>query len=233
MSQLFYKYKSFDNFEYILDLLLRERLYASYYHELNDPVEGVIDIDETISSELLPTWKDILNKLRVCCFSKDPDNTLLWSHYADGGRGILIEFEISSEVPCYKINYSKKPKLSKSELTIDNAIDILKYKDKAWKYEREYRCIFKDRQYLDINIKKIYLGPKVTDERKRLLFGILNCCKPDLRAYQLKGRGDELFKGMELMYGMTKTYVEGQNNVRSCPKCSQTETYRKNLLLTN
>jgi len=232
MSQTFYKYKSFDNFEFVLDLLLRERLYASSYDELNDPMEGVIDINETISNELLPNWKSILLKLKICCFSKDPNNSLLWAHYADGGRGILVEFEVPNGTPCYKVNYSRKPKLGKSQLTIDNAMDILKYKDKAWKYEREYRCILEDEQYLNIKVKKVYLGPKVSEDRKKLLYGILNCCKPELKAYQLKGRGEELFKGLQLQHGMTKTYVKGQNDVTNCPKCSQTESYREDLFLT-
>ncbi len=74
---MFYKYKSFNNFEYLLDILLRERLYASRYHELNDPMEGVIKFEGVIPNNLEARWKGILNELRICCFTPDDSNTLM------------------------------------------------------------------------------------------------------------------------------------------------------------
>ena len=36
-----YKYRSLENFEFFLDILLNKRLYASSYKDLNDAMEGV------------------------------------------------------------------------------------------------------------------------------------------------------------------------------------------------
>jgi len=38
---ILYKYRSLEQFEYVLDILLNERLYCSYYKDLNDPLEGI------------------------------------------------------------------------------------------------------------------------------------------------------------------------------------------------
>ncbi|MGB8764645.1 MAG: hypothetical protein WCD07_07625, partial [Burkholderiales bacterium] len=34
---ILYKYRSFDNYEFLLDILINERLYCSIYKNLNDP----------------------------------------------------------------------------------------------------------------------------------------------------------------------------------------------------
>ena len=36
-----YKFRSFDNIEYTLDILINERLYCSSHEALNDPFEGL------------------------------------------------------------------------------------------------------------------------------------------------------------------------------------------------
>ena len=38
---LLYKYRSLKNFEYVLDIILNERLYCAPYDKLNDPFEGL------------------------------------------------------------------------------------------------------------------------------------------------------------------------------------------------
>ncbi|EOV6324838.1 DUF2971 domain-containing protein [Vibrio parahaemolyticus] len=220
----FYKYKSLSNFEFVLDILLRERLYASKYSELNDPMEGVIKVDGTIPDDLEETWKNILEDLRVCCFTPDDSNTLMWAHYADGGRGCAIEFELLPSSEVVKVSYRNKPKVSKNQLTTDKAIEILKYKDSSWKYEKEFRCITSD-TYVPIAVKKLILGPKVQASTVELLQGILRCCKPDLQVVQLKGKGDSVVERVQMIIGNKRVYY--RESEEECSKCLELGRYRE------
>ncbi len=40
MNELLYKYRSLDNFKNFVDIILKNRLYAARYKDLNDPMEG-------------------------------------------------------------------------------------------------------------------------------------------------------------------------------------------------
>ncbi|MEZ9371042.1 DUF2971 domain-containing protein [Shewanella sp. 10N.286.51.B2] len=219
----FYKYKSLSNLEFVLDILLRERLYASKYNELNDPMEGVIKVDGTIPDDLEESWKNILEDLRVCCFTPDDSNTLMWAHYADGGRGCAIEFELMPSSEANKVSYRNKPKISKNQLTTDKAIEILKYKDSSWKYEKEFRCIVSD-TYVQISVKKLILGPKVQASTVELLRGILQCCKPDLRVIQHKGKGDGVVERIQMTVGNSRVYYRESEE---CSKCLELGHYRE------
>jgi hypothetical protein len=50
---LLYKYRSLENFEYILDIILNERLHCAPYEELNDPFEGIF-----LSTYTLRAWSE-------------------------------------------------------------------------------------------------------------------------------------------------------------------------------
>ena len=53
MSQpLLYKYRSLDNWKFLLDILINKRLHAARFQDLNDPMEGRYYYeDEVISLE--------------------------------------------------------------------------------------------------------------------------------------------------------------------------------------
>lgn len=222
-NKTFYKYKSLSSFEFVLDILLRERLYASKYNELNDPMEGVIKVDGTIPDKLEERWKYILEDLRICCFTPDESNTLMWAHYADGGRGCAIEFQLLPSSKAIKVSYRQNPKISQNQLTTDKAIEILKYKESSWKYEKEFRCIVSE-TYVPISVKRLILGPRVQDSTAELLKGILQCCKPDLKVVQLKGKGDSVVERIPMTIGGGRVYYRES---KECPKCLELGHYRE------
>ncbi|EHU9446835.1 DUF2971 domain-containing protein [Vibrio vulnificus] len=228
-KKTFYKYKSLDNFEFLLDILLRERLFASQFSELNDPMEGVIEVERTVPRELAKEWEAILSNLRICCFTPDNENALMWAHYADGGRGCMIEFVLHDDYKPIKVSYAKKPILCKSQLTTEQAIKILQYKDKSWKYEREYRCITSD-VFVPITVKGITFGPRVPKSTVELLQGILSCCKPNLRVFQNKGNGDTVFSTIPVSIGANKIFIRNQEGNDDCEECLKMERYRSALL---
>lgn len=43
--------------------------------------------------DLQPRFKLMVDHIRIACFGSEPDNLLMWSHYADGLRGFCIVFD--------------------------------------------------------------------------------------------------------------------------------------------
>jgi hypothetical protein len=40
-----------------------------------------------------PRFKEMVDHIRIACFGSEPDNLLMWSHYADGLRGFCVVFD--------------------------------------------------------------------------------------------------------------------------------------------
>lgn len=99
MKRTLYKYRSVDNFKYFVDILINLRLYAGSYKFMNDPMEGLYLYDE--NGALNYDIRNLLYEEKIaqkfCCLSKDKDNFLMWSHYANGHRGVVIGVKISEE----------------------------------------------------------------------------------------------------------------------------------------
>ena len=54
---------------------------------------------------------DFLNNRGVTCFSEDPDNLLMWAHYADKSQGFCLEFNTTlppfDNEKLMRVNYSE------------------------------------------------------------------------------------------------------------------------------
>lgn len=227
-NPVFYKYKSLQSFEFLLDMVLKERLYAAQYNELNDPMEGVIKVDNTVPRDREQEWEKILSDLRIVCFTKDPKNSLMWSHYADGGKGCLIEFELLNGQECHKISYIKKPILNDKDITTSKAIEILKYKDKPWKYESEYRCILQNKNYLPVNTKSITFGPRSSSDSVTMLMHILALCKPDLKVNKMSEIG--VFKDIQFMVRSGRLMIKEPAESGECVKCAEVKMMQRHFV---
>ena len=92
------------------------------------------------------TSQDMANKIsrvfRVYCLGTDVQNLLMWSHYADGHKGICIEFNAKNEVICNALRVEYRKEYPKWRLDdIENRLDALLTKADVWEYEQEYRLI--------------------------------------------------------------------------------------------
>lgn len=96
--------------------------------------------------------KDI-NELGVACFTTDPINSLMWSHYGDNHKGICIEYKqdgilLNPEL-FRKVAYDRDQKMVWNSLDIDKDIELLHSflqdvvfrKLPEWKYEEEWRLM--------------------------------------------------------------------------------------------
>lgn len=190
---LLYKFRTLKNIEFALDIILNERLHCASYNQLNDPFEGLFHT-VLYSYNYPPNYplffntnevkgvrevNDLPIKLRhckICSLSKNLNDVRLWSHYADGHKGIAIELdfcEIESDV--HKVNYVEKlPEFEDTNLNSLSPIELLTFKTKHWEYEEEYRIIDKKDYYpIKGRIKSIYAGHRTSKLHASLLDKII------------------------------------------------------------
>jgi hypothetical protein len=183
-----YKYKSLRNFGHVADIICNKRFYAAQYFELNDPMEGLFNHEAGTKKEYLDDIREGKKRLRICSFSKDPKNPLLWSHYADGFKGICIEVEINDntsdfdiievEYTSIRVLFSNKAARLKGELPSL----IFRQKAKGWSIEKEVR-ILSNNQYVKYGIKitGILLGLRTPDILKKTL---IRLAEPDVKIWE-------------------------------------------------
>lgn len=116
----------------------------------------------------------------VICLTLDPDNFLMWSHYAHSHSGFCIGF--ADEVldglitkGCVAWDYVKY-KEEPASVNFYNASEedfgraFFMHKSKDWNYEKEYRLVFSQAGVKKINtslIKEIVLGCRVSSELEK------------------------------------------------------------------
>lgn len=178
-----YKYRSLRKFDFVADILCKQRFHASSFFDLNDPMEGLFEYPESTKKEYIDAIVEGKRKLRICAFSKDCKNILLWAHYADGFKGICIEVDLREpqleDIQDYEIvtvEYSLQRVYFSNNTR--NRVDempriILSKKNKVWKYEKEVRTLSIDKYIHDgISVKSVLLGLRTPEILKEAIFRI-------------------------------------------------------------
>jgi len=175
-----YKYRSFQEFDFVADILREQRFHTSSFFDLNDPMEGLFEYPRGTKQKYIEAIVKGKRKLRICSFSKDRKNVLLWAHYADGFKGICIEVDLREpQLDSYEIaTVEYSPQLfffSNNARHLVNEMPriILRKKNKVWKYEKEVRTLSKE-EYIHngVSIKKVLLGLRTPDNLKENIFRI-------------------------------------------------------------
>ena len=188
-----YKYKSLHNFGHVAEIICENRFYAAQYYELNDPMEGLFYYEEGTKKEYIDEIKEGKKRLRICSFSKDPRNPLLWAHYANGFKGICIEVEIDKQSPALDIFDIAKVEYSAVRIHFTNKATrirrelpriILRQKAKEWSDEKEVRLL-SNSEYIQhgIKIKAILLGLRTPDILRNT---IIRLAAPDVEIWTTK-----------------------------------------------
>lgn len=217
----FYKYKPLSNMEFLLDMILKERLYLSPIHQLNDPMEGLAKLDTYITLSEEKEWNQLLNQSRIASFSKEADHPLMWAHYADGARGCVVEFEIEKGFDIHQVKYHKSRIENIADIKKESVIEFLKYKQKCWSYELEYRYVSFEQLFLPIKVKSITFGERVDKEKLKLIVHILSLCAPEL---ELKTKNNSPLKGIFTFTKHRKPYIV--HNDDTCKICYLNESVR-------
>ena len=126
-------------------------------------------------------------------------NILMWSHYADGHKGICIEFCYSNEAHldffarALSVKYRKK--LPIINLYTEDSLAIgkkLLSKSIDWSYEQEYRIIEYDRnknEYCEFEptlMSKIYLGLHISEKNTEIIKSFVSEIRGNIRPMLMK-----------------------------------------------
>lgn len=184
-----YKYRSFKDLEYFLDILIYKRLYSSLYKELNDPMEGFFMYDESLDREVVNLIRNEKTKTYICSLSKNCNNGLMWSMYADSHKGCCIELFVTSN-SWEKCNV----KYNQNIFQLDNnqdVFEVLSCKSRQWLHEEEVRYIknmqSKDkRPELKIMINKVILGTKVNSHNRSFYKKIIQAIDSNIQVSIMK-----------------------------------------------
>jgi hypothetical protein len=187
---LLYKYRSLKNFEFVLDIILNERLYCAPYHQLNDPFEGLFR-SVSNAQEIAFQYHGLGSRLsnptthhhtiedcverdahKICSLSSSLNDVRLWAYYANGHKGIAFEIEVPENVAeLFKVSYSPMlPNFGGTAISAPCSHDVLSCKTNHWDYEEEFRIIHSDNYFpLPNGIKALYVGTRTSDEHYALL----------------------------------------------------------------
>lgn len=185
--RMFYKYRSLDDLESFLSIIIDKKLYGALYSEMNDPMEGYF----TYSGNGLFKEKivEAKNMTYICSLSSSGNIGLMWTHYANENRGCCIEVEVTSKTwKEVKVRYSREmPEVKHSSCVKD----ILGVKSEAWSYEQEIRFLSpetqkgKTRPRLTVRVNRIFLGFKVDSPLKYYLGTIINAIDPRIEVIEM------------------------------------------------
>ncbi|WP_162051319.1 DUF2971 domain-containing protein [Pontibacter pamirensis] len=129
--------------------------------------------------------KRVRGGYRVGCFSKEYNNTLMWSHYAKSHSGVCIGFEYNAFNPecfVYPVKYLwKKESCNLFDSEIQPVFFVCYQKSRVWKYEREIRVVHFDTNLLTKgkvafqknSVLRLYFGLKTKPEDKKEVLSLL------------------------------------------------------------
>lgn len=141
-----YKYHSIN--VNLLKSLQKKMNWYSRIDQLNDPYEFYL-VDNT-GTEVYEAFK---KTLCVCCFSKNMNSILMWSHYADNHRGVCLEWDCGIEKnkgSLFEMEYNNiitivndVERTSSGHLSLNVTTNgrFMKTKFQTWEHEEEIRMI--------------------------------------------------------------------------------------------
>lgn len=146
-----YKYTSA---KYALEYLKTQKLKVATFEDVNDPNEWIPyahnDADGSnylVDPANLESFKKVWGgKWGFISFSSQMVNSILWAHYGDKFKGIVLEFEVAPDAPVFPVRYQPtRYIINKTELhkTGDRSQlqQFIAQKDVVWQHESEWRII--------------------------------------------------------------------------------------------
>lgn len=125
--------------KHAIDDLTQRRLKIATFDELNDPFElwAVAQPDRRLRRGLR-RWKTSMTRsYGMLCFSRNCQNPLLWSHYADKHQGMALGFDVTDNL-LKKVTYvTARPVFTAINDRTVHRLLFTKFTD--WQYEQETR----------------------------------------------------------------------------------------------
>lgn len=207
-------------FRYIESELTKENLFIKLYKTLKNICPNMNEAEliefchKRIDSGAFEDgeyWKDnqaefiksVNDKFGIYSLSKEYDNLLMWSHYADSHQGFCIGLDtkiLYNNVPLlaqviYDPN-NKYPEIGLFDESIESFIRLFITKSKCWSYENEYRFIYLDHSKYSLKIeneciKQIFLGCKMQPEVQEEILQIFNSKFTNTEIYKSEMNNNE------------------------------------------
>jgi Protein of unknown function (DUF2971) len=113
---------------------------------INDPLAFAKILEESIK----------FDNVGVLCLSQEPDNILLWSHYADNHCGVCLKFDILQDLDFFstplKVIYDDiYPVYNHMTQELEIIKKMIQTKFKLWKYEKEIRIFKMEKKLYNFN----------------------------------------------------------------------------------
>ena len=162
----------FTEAKHAFDDLRHRRLKIAQFNNLNDPFElRSVDLSDPTHKFAFDRYITEIEPLfGLLCFSKNWNDLLQWSHYADHHRGICLGFDVSGAVGkfgsvCYEPSKKKLPE-NIEESDTEFMWTLLRTKSTAWQHETEWRVFIelKDGIWNECARRKLYFadfGPEL------------------------------------------------------------------------
>lgn len=192
-TSTYYKYRSIENWHFLLDIFVNKRLYAAPFASLNDPMEGQSyyvnghargDVRSAIASR---------REWNICSLTPHVKSSLMWAYYANGHRGIAIGVELDRlkkgdiRRPVeYDSHVFVRPDEAKRSLD-DVATTILFRKQSLWGHEDEFRVLTR-RQHVAVKIVEVHLGSLMAEADRRLMTQLVKLAAPSARVLRVSRR---------------------------------------------
>jgi hypothetical protein len=180
---------------YLLDNSIRVDFEIS--SKKNVPQKNIDQIYMAFEKKLRDKQDELLNKRGCTCFSEVNDNILMWSHYADGHKGICLEFDTSSSLfgKAKKVDYFPNlPSINPIKLLFGSDNEIVEEikktlftKYKCWDYEKEWRLYHKEpnKEYgYGTALKSVYFGLAVNSADLEIVCLTLKGQNKDIKFYK-------------------------------------------------
>ncbi len=187
MPDVYYKFRSMKSFDYVADILVNNRIYLSEFGQLNDPTEGLFEMQNSIGmQEIMERVKERKKQLRIGSLSGDFSDARMWAHYASGHNGVAIGIMPSDEYQPEKVIYGEGMEQLEpgSDPNPELIRRLLTRKFIPWEYEDEYRIV-RDTDYAPIaKIVEIIVGMRVSTSNKELLLKMVDAHAPSVQVFQ-------------------------------------------------
>ncbi|MCG8056376.1 MAG: DUF2971 domain-containing protein [Candidatus Thiodiazotropha endolucinida] len=161
---------------------------AHYFHSIEDE-KKLLDGTKGTFGKIRKLAKDYLDAVRVSCFSRIPNNNLMWAHYSRHHTGVCYAFEFiggqqhpfqtdnlgwgniiySSLLPELKIYQDQTTEgMFQTQLS-----DVILTKSQDWSYEHEVRFFKRQDEnflyYKPEKLKAIIIGRRISDGEEALV----------------------------------------------------------------
>jgi hypothetical protein len=123
-----------------LKSIKERRLKLSRIMELNDPFEflGASLANPEFRKAITSTKRQLSKTTGILCFSKNWQNPVQWSHYANKHKGICMCFEVPDQFP-FEVEYVNYRLNVDAEIDLHTMYKFLSTKFIHWSYEEEWR----------------------------------------------------------------------------------------------